>query len=553
MKNKKLTRIIRNSLIVFILLIPAATLLTRYLYRVLEGKRISLAQSLVFVMQTITTTGYGELLPFETSAMNIYAIALMLIGLGLIFLVLSTAATQWLHEHFEERSPQSADPSLKDHVILCGYNPMTMSLLEELGHHELEYIVIEKDNEIVRDLLYKEIPVILGDPTERDVLLSAGIKKAHSLVASVSDDLNVKIVLEARALFDRPIYVSVDDPKYKELLKIAGATDEFFPKHILGEEIARWSMSIFSASFLSRINDTDNLVIMEFPMGLHYDFAGKSIRESRIREMTGATVIGLWQDGFFKLIESPEDVMTRESIIVAAGTEEQLYRLSEKMHTRPRKINSGREKFIIAGHGVAARKAIQILKENEKDITIIVKEEHDDPAFVTGDITSRETLREAGIMEASTYIVSVNEDDDAIFSILAARHENPDIRIIARVNSHQNIAKLYRAGADFVLSFSKVGAKMIVNKLIGVHKMDIPRLNIQFFDHPVGPLLADKSISDSEIFTRTGFIVIAVKRSGEVIPNPSSDTVLKEGDELILLGNSSDTDIQRTDKLTTLI
>jgi len=536
LKNKRLRKVIIISLFSFVLLIPTATFLTGYLYEIYEKKQISIAQSLIFVMQTITTTGYGELLPFSSSVMNIYAIILMLIGLSLIFLVLATAATQWLHEHFEEIPPAQIRRNIQGHVILCGYNPLTESIIDEVAHHHIPYLILEKNIDSVRELMIRDIPVIHGDPLEHDALINAGIRKASAMIISGGSEQNVKIVLEARALTDSPLYAVVDDIKHEETMRIAGATGVIFPKHLLGEELARWALSIFNASFLSKIDDTDNLVMMEFPIGLHCRFAGQTIQESGIKEKTGVTVIGSWRDGFFEPVTGPGTILTRESIVVVIGTEKQLDDISALMHGKPRKINN-KEMFIVAGFGEAAKKTVRILEENDKKYRVIVRDDSSDLKFSNGDITSKESLVRSGIMDATAYLVSVDHDDDAILSVLTARHLNPDLRIIARANNHQNITKLYRAGADYVLSFSKVGAKMIANMLIGKHKMDIPGLNIQFIDQPAGHVLSGKSIAASGIFTKTGCLIAAVKKGSEILPNPPSDTVLHEKDILILLGS----------------
>lgn len=537
MKNQRLKRVIKRSIIISALFIPVVTVLTKYLYKLFEGKDITLPQSLIFVMQTITTTGYGELLPFSSAAMNIYTVVIMLFGLGIIFIVLSTAATQWLHDHFEEIPPMHASDDLKNHVILCGYNPLTESIIDEIEHHKISYLIIEKNTDMVRELMYKDIPVILGDPLEREVLQNANIQKASAVIVSSDDSENIKLVLEARALTDSPIYVALEHIRNDEILKIAGATEGIFPKHVLGEELAKWSASIFGNSFFASLDDTKELVITEFPIGIHCRFANMTIKESRIKEMTGAMILGMWQNGFFQLVQGPDEVMTKESIIVVLGTMSQVEKLSELLHGKPRILNRNKEKYLIAGYGEAAQKTVSLLKAESKDIKIIIKDYIDDPMFIAGDITSTELLLSAGITEATTYLISVDRDDDAILSSLIARHLNPNMRIIARANSHQNIAKLYRAGADFVLSFSKVGARMMSSKFIKGHNMDIPRMNIQFFDHPVSKRYANKSISELDIFKKSGCLVIAVKNDKEVITNPSSDMSLFENDILILLGS----------------
>lgn len=82
MNQRRLRIIIRFLLGATGIVILAGTFLTQYLYRVLEGKTICLIQNLLFVLQTLTATWYGELLPFASWGMNLFAAVLMLISLG---------------------------------------------------------------------------------------------------------------------------------------------------------------------------------------------------------------------------------------------------------------------------------------------------------------------------------------------------------------------------------------------------------------------------------------------------------------------------------------
>jgi Trk K+ transport system NAD-binding subunit len=91
---------------------------------------------------------------------------------------------------------------------------------------------------------------------------------------------------------------------------------------------------------------------------------------------------------------------------------------------------------------------------------------------VVSDAASEEALEKAGILNASMLVATLNNDSEniKIYTALIARKPNPDIQIIARANLESSIDKLYRAGADYVLSLSSIGAKMLM-KLIEEEKL----------------------------------------------------------------------------------
>lgn len=60
--------------------------------------------------------------------------------------------------------------------------------------------------------------------------------------------------------------------------------------------------------------------------------------------------------------------------------------------------------------------------------------------------------------------VEIDEDFDIAEFFLQSRSElNPRIEIITRANEHENVSKLYRAGADYVLSLAAVSGRMLAS------------------------------------------------------------------------------------------
>ena len=106
MDNHRIRRIVQRMILVILVIFVASVLLTRVFFEIFEGRSITLLQSIMFVMQTYTTTGYGELLPFTSDIMNLYASVQMVLGTGLILFGLATAGGAWMQTHFQEIPPK---------------------------------------------------------------------------------------------------------------------------------------------------------------------------------------------------------------------------------------------------------------------------------------------------------------------------------------------------------------------------------------------------------------------------------------------------------------
>jgi Trk K+ transport system NAD-binding subunit len=178
-----------------------------------------------------------------------------------------------------------------------------------------------------------------------------------------------------------------------------------------------------------------------------------------------------------------------------------------------------------------------VLRSNGIEHIIIDKQQGD----VIGNAADKTILKQAGITEASTLIVTVNNDLDAIYTTLIARKLNPHVDIICRAVLPQSVEKLYQAGADFVLSQSVVAGQVLVKFV--EPKPPAARLreitfseDMRVVEYPLGPSLAGRSLEDLKIRSRTGCTVIAVTAGGVTTPNPDPHQVVPAGSFLTVIG-----------------
>ncbi|MBE2900144.1 hypothetical protein DNK57_04910 [Methanothermobacter thermautotrophicus] len=126
-----------------------------------------------------------------------------------------------------------------------------------------------------------------------------------------------------------------------------------------------------------------------------------------------------------------------------------------------RLMQSMNNHFILCGFGrvgSAVFKELQKRKQKiiiiEKDREIVEKELWEDPNVlaIPESAADEETLRAAGIKRARGVIITTGDDVDNLFITLTCRELNPDIWIVTRASKRENIKRLYRAGADRVIS-----------------------------------------------------------------------------------------------------
>lgn len=90
----------------FAIQIIAFTSIFHYAYPVLEGKPISWPNSLIFLLETVTTVGYGDLLPFSNELTIVFAVIVMITRILLIFMVISLLLMPYLITIFLSAPPR---------------------------------------------------------------------------------------------------------------------------------------------------------------------------------------------------------------------------------------------------------------------------------------------------------------------------------------------------------------------------------------------------------------------------------------------------------------
>lgn len=210
---------------------------------------------------------------------------------------------------------------------------------------------------------------------------------------------------------------------------------------------------------------------------------------------------------------------------------------------------------IVCGLGRTGQAAIkELYKEKipfvviEKDESKIeeAKEHYPNLIYIHGDATQDETLLKAGVKSASNLIVATADDADNLFITLSAKNLNPKIRIVTRANSEENVIKLKRAGATEVILPNVIGGLRMASLAIRpsvVSFLDIVThhgeidLRLEEVKVPKGSPFHGKLLKDLDIPKKTGVIVIGIRREdGSFILNPTSTTMVLEGDSLIIIG-----------------
>jgi voltage-gated potassium channel len=317
--------------IVFLILVLIFSCITPVISLYYEDKQINFIQSLYFVVMTMTTLG-GDIVLTSTVG-RIFSIIIAITGIIMFFaLVFPIIMIPWIEKRLQRDLPTKLLEKPNDHIIICGYNEMVESLVHELEDHQISFIVIDNDKEQIRMLGKKGIKCLFGDPTDENVLAAGRVCSAKLLIANQSDEKNASIILSAREDCEIEIIAIVNNKNNANYLKYAGANRVLSPKALLGSFIGQKAISPLTDSINNSIHFMPGLEIAEFPIYPGSPLIKKSLIASKIRELTGSNIVGIWKSGTLSLNPKSTDIIKRNSILLAVGSKEQLKKLKKLTH-----------------------------------------------------------------------------------------------------------------------------------------------------------------------------------------------------------------------------
>ena len=147
-------------------------------------------------------------------------------------------------------------------------------------------------------------------------------------------------------------------------------------------------------------------------------------------------------------------------------------------------------------------------------------------------------LEKAGIQRTVGFIAILGVDAENVFLVLIARQMKPEIQIVAWVAVHESEKKLYRAGADRVLSPFELGGFQVVQSLIRPKVMDFLNraLDIENEELQLDQILVQE---DSPISGKA-LKVLGINRDGKHHYHVSGNDIFQTGDVLIVMGEPQD-------------
>lgn len=194
-------------------------------------------------------------------------------------------------------APTSASVKMNGHIIISVCNSLVETLAERFSLLKAPSLVIEWSESVAKSI-YKNYPVLGGDPSFAEVLRRASISSARLIIANENDELNAEIILTLRDISDIETIVLVNDLTRFRPLRYTEASRIISPKTLLGTFIAQITSLPIRNVFSGSIQFFGDLFLVKLPIYLDTELIREKLEEIGTKN-TGACIVGIWQRGVF--------------------------------------------------------------------------------------------------------------------------------------------------------------------------------------------------------------------------------------------------------------
>ncbi|MEM9679329.1 MAG: potassium channel protein [Bacteroidota bacterium] len=286
---------------------------------------------------TITTVGFKEVQPLDDNA-KVFTILLILASVVIVGYALKVITEYILsrnnYEDIKQKKMQKQIDAMSDHIIICGFGRNGKQAANKLQTYNKPFVVIEKDREIIEKFQSENVHFVLGNANEDETLITAGIKRASTLISALPNDAdNLFVVLSARQINSEMHIISrASQETSYDKLKLAGANNVILPDKIGGDHMASLVVIPDLVEFIDNLGIVGerNINIEEVNVEKLYNTKQiKTIRELDLRKKTGCTVIGFkGADGEYLVNPDAETKLVPQSKIIVLGRPEQIKKLN---------------------------------------------------------------------------------------------------------------------------------------------------------------------------------------------------------------------------------
>ncbi len=375
-------------------------------------------------------------------------------------------------------------------------------------------------------------------------LRNMGISSYDFLITTTaSDENNIVIAAFAKKLGCGKVIARVRDPEHmqqidfiKELMHIDHIVN---PDLGITVEIYKYLAEKYTLS--NGIFSSGKISLLEFKVDRFKQLIDLPITEFS-SVLPGMLVVGISRNGKV-IIPHGGDVIRKEDFLYVVGEKEPIQKLNKKVHERGKYTDL--QKVMIMGGGKTGFYLAQMLSEFGAAVKIIEQDKErchylathlDDVMVLHGDATDRTLLEEENLDAMDAVVTATGFDEDNLVLALMAKHRGIE-DVIAKVSRNSYADIISSMGIDMALNPQDITTSTIVRLVQGNKKILSSQLiqgQAEIIEVIAGSHMSFVGEPLRNLDLPSSLIIAAIHRGRDVII-PDGETIIEEGDRIIML------------------
>lgn len=261
---------------------------------------ISFGDVVYFTAVSVTTVGYGDIVPISPRARMIDAVLVTPVRLFVWLLFLGTAYELLFQRWMENWRMKRMHEELSDHVIVCGFGHSGQSAAQELSSRGVRVLVMDRDEVAVKRAADAGYIGLVSDPTRQADLQAAVLTKAAAILLCLGrDDSAVLALLTIRNYCPHVrVVAQVRDFENLQIVRQAGANATVLPSQVGGYLMADAMRTNYITEYVTDMLTSAGRVSLH-ERRARPDEVGRKMREIEpelvVRLYRGGRPIGFWE------------------------------------------------------------------------------------------------------------------------------------------------------------------------------------------------------------------------------------------------------------------
>jgi len=306
-------------------------------FYVIGGDQWSWIDSLYMTIITLSTVGYGEVHTL-TGAGKIWSILIIIFGVSGIGALIRTLNEEFIQlELFRKNTMMKTISKLKNHYVICGYGRMGAVIAKELQEKNLEFVIIENNEQKVEIIRSKGMFCVNGDATSEETLQDARVDQAVGVAVVLDTDQDNLFVTMSMKTTNPDLFILSRCAKEDNQSKLirAGANKVVNPYTAGGHRMAEILLKPQvedSISVVSPKHSDLNLTLDEISLKDLNQYDGVLIKDSNIREEFDVMIVGIIKETGESIINpAPDTILSNKYTILLMGESDKMDRFKAEL------------------------------------------------------------------------------------------------------------------------------------------------------------------------------------------------------------------------------